>query len=510
MSELPEGVELPSAEVAKPRPSAAAVISRNSGEDMEILLCHRVSEVPSFPDFWAFPGGGISRVDRKVAESNPSWFSEREDREWLIALLREMLEEVGVAPDGNGEFVNVEVEIIDRVNEDKSEWSKLVFENKLSIDNFNPSLITQRTTPPVAPIRHRNRFYHVATGDNSIEPKFPSGRTEFDEFQWWKPNELLDAWLSHEVKLPPPQVTLIRDIVDLGFSELAKNPPSGYHRIEYANGVELVPIPTDTLPPATHTDCYVLGHPGGSRILVDPAARSIEALEILRNKVAEIEESGSKIIATVFTHKHPDHIGDLGKISKIYRAPIFASEETLSDFRTNTPWFRRRTLSEGDIIKIDDEKWSVIETHGHCRGHICLVGEAGIVSGDNAVLFGTILVPSSDGNMNEYLAGLERLRDLDPSLLFPGHGPMVANPRRLLTRYLNHRKKRHLRVLNAVKVMEDYGGGTLESITREAYADTPDAHPNLAMDQTYSHLLALEESGNIRQGDGIWIFQTRE
>ena len=281
---------------------------------MEILLCHRVSEVPSFPDFWAFPGGGISRVDRKVAESNPSWFSEREDREWLIALLREMLEEVGVAPDGNGEFVNVEVEIIDRVNEDKSEWSKLVFENKLSIDNFNPSLITQRTTPPVAPIRHRNRFYHVATGDNSIEPKFPSGRTEFDEFQWWKPNELLDAWLSHEVKLPPPQVTLIRGIVELGFSELAKNPPSGYHRIEYANGVELVPIPTDTLPPATHTDCYVLGHPGGSRILVDPAARSIEALEILRNKVAEIEESGSKIIATVFTHMHPDHIGDLGKI----------------------------------------------------------------------------------------------------------------------------------------------------------------------------------------------------
>ena len=92
---------------------------------MEILLCHRVSEVPSFPDFWAFPGGGISRVDRKVAESNPSWFSEREDREWLIALLREMLEEVGVVPDGNGDFVNAEIEIIDRVNEDKSEWSKL-------------------------------------------------------------------------------------------------------------------------------------------------------------------------------------------------------------------------------------------------------------------------------------------------------------------------------------------------------------------------------------------------
>ena len=330
MSELPEGVELPSAEVAKPRPSAAAVISRNSGQEMEILLCHRVSEVPSFPDFWAFPGGGISRVDREAAEDNPSWFSGREDRESLIALLREMLEEVGIAPDGSGGFQNVQVEIIDRVNENKSEWTKLVSEGTLSINNFNPSLITQRTTPPVAPIRHRNRFYHVETKDASIEPKLPSGRTEFDDFQWWKPNELLDAWLSHEVKLPPPQVTLILHIVELGFSELAKNPPIGYHRIEYANGVELVPIPTDTLPPATHTDCYVLGHPGGSRILVDPAARSIEALEILKNKVAEIEESGSKIIATVFTHKHPDHIGDLSKISKFCQAPIFASKETLA------------------------------------------------------------------------------------------------------------------------------------------------------------------------------------
>ena len=499
MSELPEGVELPSAEVAKPRPSAAAVISRNSGQEMEILLCHRVSEVPSFPDFWAFPGGGISRVDREAAKDNPSWFSEREDRESLIALLREMLEEVGIAPDGSGGFQNVQVEIIDQVNEIKSEWAKLVSEGTLSIDNFNPSLITQRTTPPVAPIRHRNRFYHVATGDASIEPRLPSGLTEFDEFQWWKPNELLEAWLSHEVKLPPPQVTLIRDIVEIGFSELANNPRIGYHRIEYANGVELVPIPTNTLPPATHTDCYVLGHPGGSRILVDPAARSIEALEILRKKVAEIEQSGSKIIATVFTHKHPDHIGDLSEISKFYQAPIFASKETLSVLPKCES---DRILSEGDVIKIDDEKWSVIETHGHCPGHICLVGEAGIISGDNAVLFGTILVPSSDGNMNQYLAGLERLRDLDPSLLFPGHGPMVANPRRLLTRYLKHRKQRHLKVLNAVKSTD----GNLDSITIQAYSDTPDAHPNLARDQAYSHLLALEENGNIRRENDKWLF----
>jgi glyoxylase-like metal-dependent hydrolase (beta-lactamase superfamily II)/8-oxo-dGTP pyrophosphatase MutT (NUDIX family) len=495
MDELPEEVDLPISKIAKPRPSAAAVISRYFEDDLEILLCHRVSEVPSFPDFWAFPGGGISRVDKAAAESNSSWFSEREDRESMIALLREMVEEVGIAPDGNGGFLNVPVEVMDKVNESKSEWLNLVTEGKLVIDNFDPIFITERTTPPVAPIRHQNRFYHIATGENGVIAKLPTGRSEFDDFQWWKPKKLLDAWLSHRVKLPPPQVTLIRDIVRVGFDELSKDPPSGYHRIEYANGVELVPIPTVTLPPATHTDCYVLGHPGGSRILVDPAAKSKEALDILRKKVVEIEDSGSKIISTIFTHKHPDHIGDLAEICKIYQAPIFASKETLAVIpKCETD----RVLREGDVVEIDDETWAIIETPGHCPGHICLVGDAGIVSGDNAVLFGTILVPSSDGDMNEYLRGLERLRDLDPSLLFPGHGPMVANPKRLLKHYLKHRKTRHSRVLNAVRS----GHYDLNSITNEAYADTPDAHLGLAKDQTISHLKALISSGDVVNRSG--------
>ena len=73
MDELPEGVELPKANVATPRPSASLIVSRMNGNIGEILLCHRVSEVPSFPDFWAFPGGGVSRTDRRVSEENPKW-----------------------------------------------------------------------------------------------------------------------------------------------------------------------------------------------------------------------------------------------------------------------------------------------------------------------------------------------------------------------------------------------------------------------------------------------------
>ena len=95
MDELPEGVELPAANVATPRPSASLIVSRMNGNIGEILLCHRVSEVPAFPDFWAFPGGGVSRTDRKLAEENPDWLANTHNPVTSITLLRELVEEIG-------------------------------------------------------------------------------------------------------------------------------------------------------------------------------------------------------------------------------------------------------------------------------------------------------------------------------------------------------------------------------------------------------------------------------
>ncbi|SVA22531.1 uncharacterized protein METZ01_LOCUS75385, partial [marine metagenome] len=69
VSELPEGVELPASGIAVPRPSASVMLSRERPGGHEILLGHRVSELPTFPDLWSFPGGGISRVDRQAAQT---------------------------------------------------------------------------------------------------------------------------------------------------------------------------------------------------------------------------------------------------------------------------------------------------------------------------------------------------------------------------------------------------------------------------------------------------------
>ena len=86
-----------------------------------------------------------------------------------------------------------------------------------------------------------------------------------------------------------------------------------------------------------------MGERGGERVIVDPASRDEEGLEELALKVQEIYDDGSSITATIFTHRHPDHVGDLARISEIYQAPIWASQETLASI---APCETDRVLSE--------------------------------------------------------------------------------------------------------------------------------------------------------------------
>jgi glyoxylase-like metal-dependent hydrolase (beta-lactamase superfamily II) len=131
------------------------------------------------------------------------------------------------------------------------------------------------------------------------------------------------------------------------------------------------------------------------------------------------------------------------------------------------------------------------------------VGEAGVVSADNCTSVGTILVPSIDGDMGAYISGLERIREMKPIVLFPGHGPFVPNPERLLSQYIEHRKGRHRKVLEAIKS----GARTLSEIAIIAYEDSPDSHKGLARDQTLSHLQELVRCGDVLNDKGSYFLE---
>mgnify|MGYP006067936169 CR=1 FL=1 len=53
--------------------------------------------------------------------------------------------------------------------------------------------------------------------------------------------------------------------------------------------------------------------------------------------------------------------------------------------------------------------------------------------------FGTILVPPATGDMDEYIHQLARLRDLQPHLAFPSHGPVIALPENKFNHYIKQK-----------------------------------------------------------------------
>lgn len=498
MSEVPEGVSLAAQARGDPRPTATMTLTRDGPDGVEVLLGLRAKTMRAFPNYWAFPGGGVSSVDRAAVETLPSLAGP--EAASIACIMREMSEELGLAASGTG-VAAVEHSARLAIVADKKQWLPLALEGAFPVERQRIRVLSHRITPPFGPVQFDNAFLHLHIGhwedvpDIDLEPQ-----TEFTEIMWSKPTDILARWTAHEIKVAPPVVTLLMEIertlervnrnMEAAAQDIAERLP-GRRSILFAHGVEVIPIKTATLPPADHTNCYLVGDPEGEFVVVDPAVRMREDMEALATAV---ERHRGVPKAILFTHSHSDHLADMSLLREAFDVPVWGSDYTSKSVPCD------RILTDGERIELGTQTWTVLITPGHHPGHVCLYGQAGLVAGDMLAGIGTILVPSSTGDMNQYLAQLRRLKALKPHLVFPSHGPVVAIPDRLIDHYITHRSARHARVLEAVQ----NGASQLTSITKEAYADTPNAHPGLSVDQTLSHLRAHENDGAVREEHGTW------
>ena len=498
MSEVPDGVSLSSVERKAPRPTATMTMTRDGPHGVEVLLGLRSETMAAFPGYWAFPGGGLSRVDQTAIEQLNGF--EGPEAKAMACILREMSEELGLAPSPDG-LVQLPLAVRQEIVADKSKYLPLALKGAFPYHTGLMRILSHRITPPFGPIQFDNAFIHLHAGPAEKVPEIDlEPQTEFTQIMWDTPVNILARWSAHEIKVAPPVVTLLmeiertlirknRDMVSASIDISERLP--GRRSILFAHGVEVVPVKTATLPPADHTNCYLVGDPNGDFILVDPASHLREGMEDIAKAV---ERHNGELKAMMFTHSHGDHIGDIGLLREAFDVPIWGSEYTSRTVKCD------RILNDGEFLELGNQTWKVLITPGHHPGHICLLSEAGLIAGDMVAGIGTILVPPHTGDMNEYLSQLERLKKMKPHLLFPSHGPVIALPEKKFDHYIRHRMARHQAVLDAVGT----GKQTLEEIARDAYADTPSAHPGLARDQTLSHLVAHQRAGLVSEKSNLW------
>ena len=497
MSEVPEGVNLPAFARKPPRPTVTLTLTRDGPDGVEVLLGRRAESMRAFPGYWAFPGGGVSRTDREGEAFVQNTTSGSTSS--VVAVVREMSEELGVVPNGSSITV-VDAGLRKAILEDKLAFINALKQEMLVTNTSELRHISSRTTPPFGPMQFENTFYHLHIGNQEFNPSTDM-QTEFTAFEWMRPSDMLSRWKMHEIRVAPPVVTLLMEVertlrhfdgnIVRAAEDLQKRQP-GRRSILFAHGVEVVPVKTATLPPADHTNAYLVGDPEGEFVLVDPACRMREGMEQLAEAV---DRHRGDLIAILFTHSHGDHIGDMDLLREAFDVPVWGSEYTSKTVHCD------RILVDGEILPLGNQEWTVLITPGHHPGHICLLSEAGLVAGDMVAGIGTILIPPGTGDMDLYIEQLQRLRDMEPHLMFPSHGPVISLPEKTLTYYIKHRKERHQRVLDAV----DSGLTTVPEISVQAYANTPDAHTGLAQDQTLAHLLSHERSGRVQQTGQGWV-----
>ena len=136
----------------------------------------------------------------------------------------------------------------------------------------------------------------------------------------------------------------------------------------------------------------------------------------------------------------------------------------------------------------------IVPTPGHSPDHLCFYDRHGgdLYCGDLARKGGTIVIPSKKGgDLRAYLASLNLVRELAPTRLLPGHGPIVDDPIALIDQYIAHRAHREQQILKAM--LE--GARTVDEIVRKVYPALPASLSEAAADSVRAHLAKLRDDG---------------
>jgi glyoxylase-like metal-dependent hydrolase (beta-lactamase superfamily II) len=276
---------------------------------------------------------------------------------------------------------------------------------------------------------------------------------------------------------------------------------AGQESIEIAPGVRMMPVRTPTLPPAAHTNAFVVGTKGA--VLVEPASPHDDELDHLVEWVGALEAAeGIEVEEILLTHHHPDHVGGARALREALGVPIAAHAETASRLPKGVTVDRE--IRDGDVIALGDVSLRAVHTPGHAPGHLCFVEERSraAIAGDMVAGIGTILIEPGDGDMEVYLDSLRRMIELGASVLAPAHGGMLRPPNVVLERYVAHRLERERRVLAALVALGR--PAAVVDLLPSAYADVPAAIWPLAALSTEAHLVKLEREGKVAKTARGW------
>ncbi|MEX2425545.1 MAG: MBL fold metallo-hydrolase [Thermomicrobiaceae bacterium] len=265
-----------------------------------------------------------------------------------------------------------------------------------------------------------------------------------------------------------------------------ENPPLPIQRVEIPNTGFMRDQPTNA---------YILGT--DRVVIIDPGSEP----GVERIPKALLDRGSPEVQAIFLTHAHPDHAISARALRQVLDVPVMLHPGNAPIMSTH--------ISNDDVdidvdpsspLVVDGTRYDLILTPGHAPGHIALFEAATgvMIAGDLVSGHGTIGVFPPNGSMIEYIDSLRRAKALNPSVLLPGHGPVIDDAPALFDHYLERRLGRERQILELIA----NGGATINDILPVLYPDLLPEYSYPAESTILAHLQKLEYEGKAIPEEG--------
>ncbi|MBX9932885.1 MAG: MBL fold metallo-hydrolase [Methylobacterium sp.] len=248
---------------------------------------------------------------------------------------------------------------------------------------------------------------------------------------------------------------------------------------------------------ASGTCSYVVGR--GEVAIIDPGPADESHVAALVDAIA-----GERLCAIVVTHTHRDHSPGARLLQARTGAPVvgcgphvaaraLGEGEARLDAGADRDHRPDRILSDGESLTGPGWTLVAVETPGHTMNHLAfaLFEEAALFSGDHVMGWSTTIVAPPDGSMRAYMASLDKLRERDETVYWPGHGGPVRDPKRFVRGLAAHRRQRE----TSIRARLEAGDRNILAIVGTIYQGLSPTLIGAAALSVFAHLEDLVERG---------------
>lgn len=113
------------------------------------------------------------------------------------------------------------------------------------------------------------------------------------------------------------------------------------------------------------------------------------------------------------------------------------------------------------------------------------------------------------------MESLQTIIDLDPSVIYPGHGNVIQNPKQTIQYYIDHRNQREQQILNELRLNPDTWLSATD-IVKKIYADKSQDLWKAATCNVLQHLeklkkMELIQSDQLKSGieQNVWKIKNK-